>query len=101
MGLSLINRPVTTTLNASTYTEIRTGTQDCYGFIILISTGYSSTGFYIADNEAGTGAVLIPEGISGIPWTDFVEFDSTVMWCKAASGTPDLILMPGKIPAIL
>jgi len=94
---SLINSPVTTALNASTYVAINSGTQDCYGFILMISTGFASTGFYIATSVSGANATLIPAEVPWLPFTDFAPFNSTLLYAKAVSGTPNLILIPGKL----
>lgn len=94
---SLINTPITAALNASTYTPITTGTQDCYGFTIMTSDGFASPGFYIATSAAGANETLIPAEVPWLPFTDFAPYNSIIMYAKSVSGTPNLLLFPGKL----
>jgi hypothetical protein len=88
-----IYTPISTALNASTYTAITTGSQECYGFAILLSD--TSIAYYIAVSATGTGEVPIPAGTS-ISWPDYVPIKTIVLYAKSASGTPSLILFPAK-----
>lgn len=89
----LIKMPVATALNTSTYVAVETGSDTAFGFAVMISDG---TGWYMASDVSGTGEQLIDTHLTGLSWGHYVNANTTVFWAKAVSGTPDIVLFPGK-----
>jgi len=89
----MIKVPVITALNNSTYVAISTdSTNDAYGFAVYTD---DASAFYIAVDVGGTGAALVPENAS-LSWAHHVEASENVLWAKSVTGTPNLVLLPGK-----
>jgi hypothetical protein len=90
----MIKKAIHTTLNAETYTEIKTDTQDLYGFGMFAHNSGTGTmaQFYVAWSSDGDNATLIP-AIGG-DYGDFQSKGSTICWAKAVSGTPILTVLP-------
>ena len=88
----MIKTPVVTALNSSTYTPITLGNDHAYGFSVYISDGSS---FYYAVDSSGTGEALVPAA-SSLFWEHYEKKLTTVMYAKAVTGTPNLILNPGN-----
>ena len=94
---TLINKAISTTLNSSTYTEIKAGSQDLYGFGLFVQDSGELASFYLAWDSDGEGATLIPA--IGIGYGDFQPKGSTICWVKAVSGTPTLTVLPSRYSA--
>ncbi len=94
-GVDLILTPIPFTLSATgNPIAITTGTQDCYGFSVILSDD-SGWLLYLTADGSDT-PTTISDAIRGIWWGHYVPPGTTVFYAKAVSGTPKLTLFPAK-----
>ena len=89
----MINLPVVTALNDTTYVAI-TLTADTPAWGFMVHTDDASA-FYLALDDSGTGVQLIPEKYAPV-WNHYEAVGTTVVYAKSVTGTPNLVLNPGK-----
>jgi len=88
----MIKTPVVTAINSTTYTPIALGEEQAYGFSVHIS---DKSSFYYAVDSSGTGEALVPDNAS-LSWGHYEPENSIIMYAKSVSGSPNLIVNPGK-----
>lgn len=89
----MIIKPVVTALNAVTYTAItipRTNRPVPVSYYTE-----DETGFYVAIDASGTGEALVPEKTGVNIEQMSIDADGLLLYAKAVSGTPNLVVMIG------
>lgn len=89
----MIIDPIITALNTSTYVEISVADNVWKRDVSLHTEDDSS--FTIATDSSGTNAAVIPAGKS-LSFKN-VPAGTTLLYAKAALGTPNLVLLTGLI----
>lgn len=91
---SSIKHPQSFTLNTSTYTAVVNSGASCNGFYIWVA---DCTGFYYASDAAGSDEVYVdPDVGCGFGFPNRAGKGDTVIWVKAAVGTPELNFQPAQ-----
>jgi len=89
----MIKSPKTIELNDSTYTAITLGDDDAFGFAVYaVDSDGEMAPFYYATDESGTDEVIAPA--IGLSWSHYEMQGATLLYAKAISGTPALVLNP-------
>ena len=89
---AIINSPVSTPLNTSTYTAIKIPLE--YGCRDIVVYTDDSSSFYIATNSTGTDEATVPAG-SALSIDCVRDTSGIIMYAKASEGTPSLICIYG------
>jgi hypothetical protein len=88
----MIKTPIVTALNNTTFVAVTLGTDDAFGFDIICDD--SAIGFTIHNVITG-GTAAIPAAKT-LSFTHYEAAGEIVMYAKAASGSPNLVLIPHK-----
>jgi hypothetical protein len=91
-AFAVINTPVVTALNASTYTAIsipKTNNPACRAVSFYVDDG---TAFLLAVDASGTGEATIPADTS-ISMDCVNDTGGIIFYVKASAGTPNLVVL--------
>ena len=89
----MINAPIVTALNSSTFVAIKIGATNNKSRSISFFTD-DGTAFLIATSVAGANVATVPANLP-VNYGDLVDPDNTVVWVKASAGTPNLVVLVG------
>lgn len=94
MSNGMIKSPITAELNDSTYTAMTLGAEGAYGFLVTVVDDGELVPFFYATDASGTDAAPAPDVGKG--WPHYAAPGETVIYLKAATGTPTAVLDPGS-----
>ena len=93
-AFAVINAPVVTALNTSTYTAVTIPRTNGSCRAVTVYTEDSSS-FYIASDSTGTGEALVPANTS-LSYNCVTDTAGVVLYAKSSSGTPNLVAIVGE-----